>query len=75
MKQFHPSHAPFTARNWPMIHSRSLAAMAAIVTLFLTSSDAHAGFLSVTGAGNILDPSVTPTAATPNYFQDTGANK
>ena len=49
--------------------------MAAIVTLFLTSSDAHAGFLSVTGAGNILDPSVTPTAATPNYFQDTGANK
>ena len=27
------------------------------------------------GAGNILDPSATPTGATPNFFNDTGANK
>jgi hypothetical protein len=31
--------------------------------------------VSVSGAGNILDPSTTPTGATKDFFDDTGANK
>lgn len=34
-----------------------------------------AGFVSVGGMVNILDPSATPTGTGANYFDDTGANK
>ena len=39
------------------------------------AGNVSAGFVSVSGAGNILDPSTTPTGATKNFFNDTGANK
>src|SRR4029078_9407726 len=36
---------------------------------------ASAGFMSVGGPANILDPSATPTGTRANFFADTGANK
>jgi hypothetical protein len=58
----------------PMILSRSLAALA-IVTVLSMPNRASAGFVSVSGVGNILEPSATPTGALPNFFNDTGANR
>src|SRR5262245_600001 len=59
-----------------MLARRPLAVFVAAVGISLTLPETgSAGFISVTGAGNILDPSVTPTGATPNFFNDTGADR
>jgi len=57
-----------------MILARSLTALV-VLALWMTPDRAAAGFVSVSGVGNILDPSTTPTAALANFFDDTGANQ
>lgn len=59
-----------------MFAHRPLAAtMAAISISFTLPATVSAGFLSVSGAGNILDLTTTPTGATRDFFDDTGADK
>jgi hypothetical protein len=59
-----------------MFAHRPLAAMLAVFTLSLTSpATVSAGFLSVSGGGNVLNPAQTATGATKDFFDDTGANK
>jgi len=54
---------------------RCIATVLALGFFLAISESASAGFVSVTGAGNILDPVTTPTAATRDFFDDTGANR
>jgi hypothetical protein len=50
------------------------AAVAAVAILLVSGNFARAGFLSVAGAGNILNPSTTPTGATADFFNDAPTN-
>jgi hypothetical protein len=58
-----------------MFARRPPAVLVAAVAVLGLPGVAHAGFVSVTGAGNVLDPSATPAGAARNFFDDTGANK
>jgi hypothetical protein len=58
-----------------MFPRRCIATVLALGFFLAISKSASAGFVSVTGAGNILDPSTTPTGATRDFFNDTGANR
>src|SRR5688572_21965220 len=64
--------------NWssPMFAHRPLAAILTVLGILLTSpTSVSAGFLSVSGGGNILDPATTPTGATRDFFNDRGADR
>jgi hypothetical protein len=55
---------------------RPFAAFLAAAAISLSLPTAvSAGFVSVSGAGNILDPATTPTGATRDFFDDTGADR
>jgi hypothetical protein len=59
-----------------MFAQRFLTAVLAALCISLTiPSASSAGFVSVSGPGNILDPAATSTGATANFFNDTGANR
>ena len=59
-----------------MFAHRPLAAILAVLGVLLSSpSSVSAGFLSVSGGGNVLIPAQTATGATRDFFDDTGANK
>lgn len=50
----------------------------AVIVLALvpaTGSSARAGFISVVGDGNILNPATTATGATADFFNDVGVNR
>jgi hypothetical protein len=46
-----------------------------VAAVAFLSSPVHAGFVSVAGDGNILNPGATATGATPDFFNDVGANR
>ena len=57
--------------NW----FRPIVSLVIVATVLATTEQAHADFVTVSGRGNILNPASTPTGASADFFQDTGANK
>ena len=57
--------------------SRRPIPVAVLITVVVaaSSSPVHAGFVNVVGDGNILNPATTATGATPDFFNDVGANR
>lgn len=55
-------------------HRPIAAVVAAVAFLLVCGNSARAGFLSVAGAGNILNPSTNPTGATADFFNDAPTN-